>query len=259
MAGNITVFRDGVVGQVVLDRPEKLNALTKAMWRALGDAIRTLSQDDYLRCIVVRGAGHKAFSPGNDIGEFPEHRSSRQTAQEYDSHVAHALEALDSCRHPLIAQIRGACVGGGLVIAASCDIRISADSGRFGIPISRLGLVLPLREMGRVLRLIGPGNLSEMLLEGTLHSAEKARETGLINRVVSEQDLDDEVLATAARIAQGAPLAARWHKRFIKRLQNPVPLEAPELAECYDCYETGDFAIGYQAFLDKKKPVFRGN
>lgn len=103
MSENITVSRDGVIGRIILDRPHKLNALTKAMWRALGDAVRDLSDDRDLRCVVVTGTGGKAFSPGNDIGEFEVYRSSRETAQEYDSHVAYALESMDGSRHPLVA------------------------------------------------------------------------------------------------------------------------------------------------------------
>lgn len=258
MSENITVSRDGVIGRIILDRPHKLNALTKTMWRALGDAVRDLSDDRDLRCVVVTGAGGKAFSPGNDIGEFEVYRSSRETAQEYDSHVAYALESMDGSRHPLVAQIQGACVGGGLVIAACCDIRISSESGRFGIPISKLGLVMPLRELARVMRLTGPGNLSELLLEGSVVSAERAREMGLINRVAADANVENDVLATAMRVSEGAPLSARSHRRFIKRLQDSEPLTAADLAECYDCYETRDFAIGYRAFLNKKRPQFLG-
>jgi enoyl-CoA hydratase/carnithine racemase len=259
LTGKITVLRDGPIARVLIDRPEKLNAMTREMWRELGDDVRALDENADLRCLILSGAGKGAFSPGNDIAEFPARRASPGAAREYDSHVAHALDALTDCRHPLVAQIQGACVGGGLVIACCCDIRVSAASGRFGIPIARLGLVLGHREMARVMRLVGPATLSELLLEGRLFNAQEACGKGLVHRVVADEDLENESLGTARRIAQGGPLAARWHKKFIRRLEDPVPLSEAERAEGYACYETRDFARGYRAFLDKKKPEFQGD
>ena len=142
MTDHILVDRDGAIATVVLNRPEKLNALTKAMWQALGEAIDALSADDALRCVIVRGAGEKAFSPGNDIAEFAVERGNRAQAIAY-GRVMHATgEAFLRCRHPLVAQIHGICVGGGLEIAALCDLRICGESSRFGVPIKNLGLVM---------------------------------------------------------------------------------------------------------------------
>jgi enoyl-CoA hydratase/carnithine racemase len=139
MSHLILVERTGVIATVVLNRPEKLNALTKAMWQELGAVVDALSSDDSLRCIVLRGAGEKAFSPGNDISEFATARGNKAQATEYGGVMHATAHSLASCRHPLVAQIHGICVGGGLEIAALCDLRICGESSRFGAPIKNLG------------------------------------------------------------------------------------------------------------------------
>jgi len=242
----------------MLNRPDKLNALTKPMWRALGEAIDALSADDSLRCVIMRGAGEKAFSPGNDIAEFATERANKAQAIEY-GHVMHATaRALAGCRHPLVAQIHGICVGGGLEIAALCDLRICGTSSRFGAPIKNLGLVMAYPEMLPLVRLTGPDVAVEILLEGRIFDAAEAKEKGLVTRAVADSEVANEARATAERIAEGAPLVARWHKKFARRLAESRPITADEYDECFDCFDTEDFRIGYAAFLAKKKPVFLG-
>jgi enoyl-CoA hydratase/carnithine racemase len=258
MSGLIVVERDGPIATVVLDRPEKLNALTRAMWARLGDAVETLSGDDDLRCVIVRGAGEKAFSPGNDIAEFALERSNKAQAIEYGAVMHRTADALARCRHPLIAQIHGLCVGGGLEIAALCDLRICGASSRFGAPIKNLGLVMAYPEMAPLIRLVGPAVTLEILLEGRIFDAAEAKDKGLVNRVVRDEDVAVEARATAQRIAEGAPLVARWHKKFLRRLAQGTPLSDAERDECFDCFDTEDFRIGYAAFLAKQKPRFTG-
>ena len=135
----IGIERDEAIATVVLDRPQKLNALTRAMWRALGDAVEALSADDGVRCIVVRGAGERAFSPGNDIGEFENERNNKAQAIDYGRDMHRTAEMLANCRHPMVAQIHGICVGGGMEIAALCDIRICGAGSRFGLAEIRGG------------------------------------------------------------------------------------------------------------------------
>ena len=258
MAELIEVLRDGVIATVVLNRPDKLNALTKGMWQALGSVIEALSSDDDLRCIIVRGAGEKAFSPGNDIGEFATERANKAQAIAY-GHIMHAtLDALGACRHPLVAQIHGICVGGGLEIAALCDLRICGESSRFGAPIKSLGLTMAYAEMAPLIRLVGAAAALEILLEGRIFDAAEAKEKRLVTRIVSDDKVAAEARASAERIAEGAPLVARWHKKFARRLADPRPLTAAESDEGFDCFDTEDFRIGYAAFLAKKKPVFAG-
>ena len=167
-------------------------------------------------------------------------------------------QAFAACRHPLVAQIHGICVGGGLEIAALCDLRICGESSRFGAPIKNLGLVMAYPEMAPLVRLAGPDVALEILLEGRIFGAAEAREKRLVTRVVPDADVAAEAQATAQRIADGAPLVARWHKKFARRLADPRPITAAEHDECFDCFDTEDFRIGYAAFLAKQKPEFVG-
>lgn len=258
MTESILVERDGAIATVVLNRPEKLNALTRAMWRRLGEIIESLSADDDLRCVVLRGAGGKAFAAGADIGEFETERANRERAGVYAAEVGRAIASIQACRHPTLALIEGACVGGGLEVAAFCDMRICGESSSFGVPIKRLGLVVGYEELRGLIALVGRAATLEILLEGRVFGADEALRMGLVNRVVPDGEVEEEAYATARRIAEGAPLVARWHKRFIKRLDDPAPLTDAELEETLACYDTDDFRRGYQAFLAKKKPDFTG-
>jgi enoyl-CoA hydratase len=254
----ILVSRDGVVATVTLNRPAKLNALTKAMWGALGAALTALGGERDLRCIVLRGAGERAFSPGNDIGEFARERSNTMQARAYGAVMHATAHALAHCPIPLVAQIHGICVGGGLEIAALCDLRICGESSRFGAPIKNLGLVMAYAEMAPLVRLVGSDVALEILLEGRIFDAAEAKAKGLVTRVVPDDQVAAEAAATAARIAEGAPLVARWHKKFARRLADPTPISAAEADECFECFDTEDFRAGYAAFLAKRRPQFNG-
>ncbi|MGE5088739.1 MAG: enoyl-CoA hydratase/isomerase family protein [Candidatus Levyibacteriota bacterium] len=257
-SGTILVTREADVATVTLNRPDKLNALTRQMWRELGSAIESLSADAQLRCIVLRGAGERAFSPGNDIGEFARERSSKEQARAYGADMHATARALAACPVPMVAQIHGICVGGGLEIAALCDLRICGEGSRFGAPIKNLGLVMAYAEMAPLVRLVGTDIALEILLEGRIFDAAEALRKGLVSRVVPDDRVAAEAAATAARIAEGAPLVARWHKKFARRLADPRPITAAEADECFDCFDTEDFRIGYAAFLAKARPGFTG-
>ncbi len=258
MTDLIRVARDGAIATVTLNRADKLNAMTRPMWQGLGDAIRELSADDAVRCIVVRGAGEKAFSPGNDIAEFATERSNKRQAIEYGRVMHATAQAMIECRHPLVAQIHGICVGGGLEIASMCDIRICGESSRFGAPIKNLGLVMAYPEMIPLVRLAGADVALEILLEGRIFDAREAKEKRLVTRVVPDDQVAAEARAAAGRIAEGAPLVARWHRKFARRLAEGRPITESEYDECFDCFDTEDFRIGYSAFLAKVKPTFVG-
>ena len=258
MSETILVERDGPIATVVLNRPEKLNALTRAMWGELGETVQQMGADTSVRCIVLRGAGEKAFSPGNDISEFATQRSNKAQAIEYGKVMHHTAEQLANCPAPVVAQIHGVCVGGGLEIAALADLRICGASSRFGAPIKNLGLVMAYAEMAPLVRLVGRAVALEILLEGRIFNATEAKEMGLVSRVVADEQVETEAKATSQRIAEGAPLVARWHKKFARRLAEGRPLTAQELDECFDCFDTEDFRIGYSAFLAKRRPEFVG-
>jgi enoyl-CoA hydratase len=260
MTSGVRSSRDGHVATIALDNPGKLNAITLQMWRDLADVVSELSADDSLRCIVVRGAGDDAFAAGADIAEFARVRDNAEQGKVYHRrYVYGALRAIADCRHPTVAMIRGACAGGGLEIACQCDLRISGKSGRFGVPINRLGFAIAYDELASLLPLAGKAVVLEILLEGRMLSAEEAYAKGLLTRVVADEALESEVDATARRIAEGAPLVARWHKQYVRRLLPPaIPLSESELDENFAYFATEDYRIGYRAFLDKKKPGFVG-
>jgi enoyl-CoA hydratase len=257
-APEILLQRDGGIATVVLNRPDKLNATTLSMWKLLDDTLRQLDADDAVRCIVIRGAGTKAFGPGNDISEFETHRGNQQLARHYGPVMHSALRAIASCRHPLVAMIHGICVGGGLGIASLCNIRICGESSRFGVPVNKLGLAMSHDEMSGLMRIAGPDVTLEMLLEGRVFGAAEALHKRIVSRVVADAEVEEQAMASARRIADGAPLVARWHKQFVQRSLDPTPLAAEEYDEAFDCFATEDFQIGYQAFLAKRTPVFGG-
>jgi enoyl-CoA hydratase len=258
MTAAIRVSREGPVVRVTLDRPDKLNCVSTGMWRELRTLFEGFDADESLRCIVLAGAGGKAFSVGADIAEFPQVRSNADQAREYGKLTHGAMEAMARCRHPLIAAVQGLCVGGGLELASICDMRYCTESSRFGIPVKRLGLVVAYGELLPLARLVGPANAKEILLEGTLFGSARAREMGLVNRVLPDSGFEAAIAAIAASIAEGAPLVARWHKQFVDRLADPTPLTAEELDRSYHCFDTEDFQIGSEAFRSKTQPVFKG-
>jgi enoyl-CoA hydratase/carnithine racemase len=258
MTETVLVRREGAIATVVLNRPEKLNALNHATWLRLRDAMRQLDADDTLRCVVLRGAGGKAFAAGADIAEFAEHRKNVTEAKRYGEAEHHGVMSVAECRHPTVALIQGACVGGGLEIASACDIRIAGRSSRFGVPINRLGLTMAYPELQFFVATFGRVAAAEILLEGSVVDAERASALGLVNRVVADGQVEAEAYAAARRIAGGAPLVNRWHKKFMRRLLDPTPLTPAELGEAFAAFGTQDYQTGFRAFLEKRTPEFEG-
>jgi len=254
----VLVRRDGAIATVTLSKPERLNALDKTMWRRLGEAMRELSADEGLRCIVLRGAGDKAFAAGADISEFATERADSRQGAEYGALVHETMQSVGRSLHPTVALIQGACIGGGLEIASMCDMRVCGETSRFGIPISKLGLTMGYGELTGLLALVGRAAALEILLEGRVFDAGEALRKGLVNRVVPDDRVEAEAYALAARIAAGAPLVARWHKQFIERLSVAAQLSQDEWNEGFACFDTQDYQEGVTAFLEKRKPTFRG-
>jgi enoyl-CoA hydratase len=168
------------------------------------------------------------------------------------------MQAVARCRHPTVAMIKGACVGGGLEIAAMCDLRVCGQSSRFGIPVNKLGLTMAYGELMGLLALVGRAVALEILLEGRVFDADEASRKGLVSRVVPDNRVEEEAYALARRIADGAPLVNRWHKQFIERLAVTAQLAPEEWDEGFECFDTEDYREGVAAFLEKRKPGFKG-
>ena len=243
--------------EVVLNRPEKLNAMTKPMWVELGKVFKKLSNNKNLRCIIIRGKGGKSFSPGNDIGEFKEERSSSKLAKSYGKFLHGTLASIFNCPIPTIALIEGICVGGGMEIAACCDIRICGKSSRFGVPIKRLGLTMAAKELEALLKITTYSIAMEILFEGRVFDSQEAYEKRLVNKVVNDNQVEKEAYRSAELICEGAPMVARWHKQFARDIIKNGKVSEKLNNIGYKCYDTEDFQIGYKSFLNKTRPKFK--
>mgnify|MGYP001312257270 CR=1 FL=1 len=254
--GRIEVAREGDVLALTLAHPGKLNALTAAMWRDLAAGMGKVAGHRGLRAVIVRGAGGH-FAAGADIAEFPVERGDRVAVRRYHEHViAPALRAIAECPLPTVAMIQGVCVGGGLEIACSCDLRIAARSARLGVPIGRLGFPMAPAELAGLLSVAGRAVALELLLEGRILDAAEAHAKGLLTRVVDDAELEAETHRTIRRIAAGSPLAATLNKRMIRRLQRPEPLDEAELEDFFSYSDTRDHREGVAAFLAGRPPDF---
>lgn len=250
---------NNAIATVTLANPEKLNAINLAMWQQLSRIMREIAGDETVRCVVIRGAEDVAFAAGGDLEEFVTLRTTLEQALHYHGEVAAALQAIADCPHPTVALIHGACIGGGLEIAGQCDFRIAGASSRFGAPINKLGFSMYPGEMEGLLRLVGPAVMREVLIEGRILSADEAYSKGVLTRVVADDQVTEEAYATAKRICAGAPLVASWHKQWIARLLHDTPLTEAEKAASFAFLETEDYKEGLAAFLEKRKPQFKGH
>lgn len=258
--GRVLVEYDGAIALVTLSHPGRLNAISVAMWRELGDIFTALSNNNDLRCVVLRGNGGN-FAAGADIREFPRERNDLAGVLHYHMQVlAPALAAIAGCRHPVLAQIDGVCVGGGLEIASQCDLRIAGSSARFGVPVNHLGFPMAPEEMRGLLALAGRAVTLEILLEGRVFGAAEALSKGLLTRVLPDSEVADDVMRTARKLARGAPMAARINKQTVARLcASSEPLSELELRTFFDYAESRDHREGVRAFLAGQQPVFSGD
>jgi len=258
MSAKVHVEQSGPITTVRFDGPKHHNVLDANGWMAVAEAFAALSENEGIRCVAVRGTGGRAFSAGSDISAFERQRTKPDDVRSYSDAIASAMRAIRTCVHPTVAIIEGLCVGGGLEIAACCDMRVCGISSRFGAPINRLGLTMSHLELEPLVQLVGPGPLMEILLSGELIDAERAKMVGLVNRVFPDGAVVDSGYALVARIAAGAPLVNRWHKRFVQRILQRVPLTEAGREEAHAAFETDDYREGRAAFLEKRDPDFRG-
>jgi len=251
---------DNGVGTMTFDNPKRRNALKMEMNEAIVTILNTFNQSDEVRVVVMEGAGDKAFVSGADISEFDKHRSSPEARAHFDQVAAEASKAFGRLEKPLIAKIRGFCMGGGLATALQADIRISDDTGTFAIPAARLGLGYGFAGVKALVGLVGSAMASEILMSARRFSAAEAFSMGLINRVVDANQLDSEVEVLAQQIASNAPLTVKAAKAAIAQTKlDPDQRQLETVNQLVeDCFRSQDYVEGRTAFMEKRSPRFIG-
>ncbi len=252
--------RQGAVAHLVLDRPEKRNALSLEMWQAIPPLVAQAAADPAVKALVVRGVDRTAFAAGADIGQFHERFRSRDTALTYMNAVGGAAGALADCPKPAIALIHGDCVGGGVELAIACDLRFCSSGSRFGITPARLGICYSMASTRRVAQAIGPSKTKDLLFSGRLIDAETAREWGLADRVYAPDDLDRETAAFLDSVCRNSQYSIRFAKRALREIAAGAVEEPETLRDLrLGAREAGDLEEGIAAYLEKRRPVFGWN
>ena len=252
MTDSILCTRDGAVATVTINRPDRRNALDAASWQRLGDVFEELSADTALRCVVVTGAGGKAFGSGNDITEFETRRANAEQVRTYNAITIRAVHAIENGLHPTIARIEGFCLGGGLEIALACDIRVASPDSTFGLPVKNMGIFLDPALSDTLVNAIGRAAALEMVLEGRRLNTDEALNRGIITRVTPAGGLDAEIAATVERVcAIIAGPSAMWECR-----KRPGPARSTTLPPMATPKTT---KMPGPRFSPRKKPSFAAN
>jgi enoyl-CoA hydratase len=251
---------DGGVGFVTFNHPERRNAVSLEMWRALGDVMAGFGDDDDVRVVVLSGAGGKAFASGADISEFEERRANAEQRESYGEISGRGLRALHRCPKPVLAMIRGYCIGGGLVIALAADVRFASPGSKFGIPAAKLGLGYDYAGVATLARLVGPARAADMLFSARQLDANEALQCGLIEFMLDEAALEPRVSEYARTLASNAPLTLHAIKASLQAYaRQPQPNDLAEVERLVkQCYDSEDYREGRRAFLEKRAPEFRG-
>jgi enoyl-CoA hydratase/carnithine racemase len=260
MAGVILVEKRGPIGVLTFSNEARLNAVSQDMWKSIPPLLEDLETDDGVRAMVVTGAGTKAFVSGADISEFEKNRNSAEASRLYDAASSYARDRLRKFRKPTIAKIRGYCIGGGLAVALTCDIRIASEDAKFGIPAAKLGLGYGAPGLRMLMELVGPAMTKDILFSARQLSAQEALRVGLINAVVPAAELDAHVEKYTAAVAQNAPLTIYASKVIVGELLKDAAERDEQLCEQLvdTCMSSADYAEGRRAFMEKRKPQFMG-
>jgi len=255
-----TLFEiQGSIAILTFNRPEARNAMTWAMYESLVETCDRVDADSDLKLLMLRGAGGKAFVAGTDIAQFQSF-GAREDGVKYEARLDAVLDRLERVTKPTIAQVQGVAVGGGCAIALVCDLRVATPESTFGVPIARtLGNTLSAATCGRMLALMGPSRFKELMFTGRLMTAAELHTAGLVNRLAAASDIDSETMALATEIAANAPLTIRSIKEMTRRLLEKQRLSSDEERDLIElCYTSADFREGVAAFLEKRKPLWRG-
>jgi enoyl-CoA hydratase len=255
----IARIEDGI-GWMIFNNPERRNAMSLDMQRAIPEILGRFNDDPDVRVVVMTGSGDRAFVSGADISEFDEHRASPEAIADYNRISANTAAAFEALEKPLLAMIRGFCMGGGLLTAIRADIRVASDDSVFGIPAARLGLGYSFENTNAVVRQVGASNAAEILFTGRRFTADEAMAMNLVNRVVPVEDLEPSVRELATTIATNAPITLRLVRESIRQAQ--LPEDRRDLARVRElvdaCMSSEDYAEGRRAFMEKRPPQFRG-
>ena len=260
MGGRLRIEKDGAIGWIVLDHPERLNAITGDMWSAFAPAMAGFEADSEVRVVILRGEGEKAFAAGADISEFEQTRAATSQVSAYDDALDAALHALQGSDKPVISMIRGYCFGGGVEISLACDLRYCSDDARFAIPAARLSLAYGIEGTRRLVATVGHAFAREIFFTGRRYSAAEALSIGLVHRVLPGDALEAFVRETAAGIANNAPLTIAAAKTIIEEFVRPdsTPDLAKGMAAIERCANSEDYVEGRKAYMEKRKPKFVG-
>jgi enoyl-CoA hydratase len=255
----IASVEDGV-GWLTFNNPERRNAVSLEMWQGLADAMTAFEIDAEVRVVVMKGAGGKSFAAGADITEFEQYRANAQQKADYERIASSGQKGMSTLSKPLIAMVHGFCIGGGLAIALSADVRFATPASQFGIPAAKLGLGYEYAGLAALARLVGPSTARDMLFSARFLAADEALRRGLINFVVDDAALEDEVRAYAARIAANAPLTVHAAKQamqvFERYSRTDEDAQVDELVN--RCFDSEDYREGRRAFVEKRTPRFVG-
>lgn len=252
--------KDGAIGWMTFNNPERHNAVSMEMWQAAEKILDDFAKDPAVRVIVITGAGGKAFVSGADISKFESERASMEAVEHYNKTTARVYQALSDLPKPTIAMIRGFCIGGGTALAVCCDLRICSDNSKFGVPAAKLGLGYALPGIRRLVDLVGPSFAKEIFFTARQFTAKDAEVMGLVNRVVPEAELQDYVQNYADTIAGNAPLTVASVKQIVGEALKDA--EERDVAKCErlvkECFASQDYIEGRRAFMEKRKPAFVG-
>ncbi|HVE53917.1 MAG TPA: enoyl-CoA hydratase [Ramlibacter sp.] len=256
----MVALKEGAIGWITFNNPARHNAVALEMWQGLYEAVGAFARDDEVRVIVLRGAGGKAFVSGADISEFEEKRSSTRTIADYNAIADRASAALREVNKPTIAMIHGYCVGAGVALALNCDLRFAGAGASFAVPAAKLGLGYEYEGVRRLMQVVGPAFTQEIFFTARQFSAQEALAMGLVNRVLAAEGLEDHVRELASTIGRNAPLTVSSIKTIVAQALKDE--SERDMAVCREvverCFASADYVEGRQAFMEKRKPVFRG-